>query len=355
MTWFLRPDALMAFDNEEIRSSIPRYIEVVKGGEPPLFRMAQRVYIDTDENLWEVHEEGLKILSECVMEGENPDRRQEGQISLLDVKVKLSRQLVRKCRLCEWKCGVDRLKGDLGVCRVREPRVSSAFVHMGEEAPITPSGTIFFSGCNFRCVFCQNWDISQYPESGKPVNESELATIMDELRTSGARNINLVGGDPTPNLHVILGALKQAKKDFPVIWNSNMYMSDEATKLLLGIVDLWLPDFKYWDNDCARKYSSVVRYRETITRNLRTAYSFPPGEIVVRHLVLPGHLYCCTKPILRWIGENIPRVLVNIMDQYRPEYKAEDYPEINRRVSTEEMMEAYQLADELGLKWKSVS
>ncbi len=356
MAWLLRPDALSAFDNEEIRETIPRYVDVARGGRRPLFRIDQRIFLNGDDDPWRSHEEGLRIMSECLTEGECPEgTRERGQRSLLEVKISLARSLVSECRLCEWKCGVNRLEGQVGVCRVGAPRVASAFIHMGEEAPITPSGTVFFSGCNFRCAFCQNWDISQFPESGSPVDAGRLASAMDELRGRGARNVNLVGGEPTPNLHVILEALNLASEDFPVIWNSNMYMSEEAMRLLLGVVDLWLPDFKYWRDECARRYSGVLRYRETVTRNLRMAHNFPPGEMVVRHLVLPGHLECCTKPILGWIAGNIPNVLVNVMDQYRPEYRAGEFEEINRRISREEMREAYRMADELGLRWRSVS
>lgn len=351
MTWMIRPDAFVAFENEEIRNSLSRYIRVVRGEEAPLFRIAQRIRVDISGGLWKAHEEGLNVMKEF-LSGEC-DLEDQGQISLLDVKIRLAKELARNCRLCEWKCGVNRLEGEIGVCRVRGPRISSAFIHMGEEPPITPSGTIFFSGCNFKCVFCQNWDISQYPESGKPVSERDLSIMMDRLRRSGARNINLVGGEPTPNLPSILAALPLTSEDFPIIWNSNMYMSEEATKLLIGIVDLWLPDFKYWDDECARKYSKVVRYRETVTRNLKIAYEL--GDMIIRHLVLPNHLECCTKPILKWISDNTPNALVNIMAQYRPEYMAKNYPEIDKRVRRDEMVEAYRYADDLGLKWRSVS
>ncbi len=354
MIWLLRPDALRAFEDEEIASSLPRYIGVAERRIPPLFRLAQRIFVNARGDLWKAHEEGLKKLSKCIA-GNCMGNEGEGDISLLELKVKLARMLARKCELCEWKCGVNRLEGKVGVCRVVEPRIASAFIHMGEEPPVTPSGTIFFSGCNFKCVFCQNWDISQNPLSGISVNEEYLASTMDNLRRDGARNINLVGGEPTPNIPTILGALELVEEDFPIIWNSNMYMSEKAMKLLLGIVDLWLPDFKYWSYDCARKYSGIPRYRDIVTRNLAMARSFPPGEMIIRHLVLPGHIECCTKPILKWISLKMPDVLVNIMDQYRPEYMAGKYPEINRRVSSEEIREAYKLAESLGLRWRSIS
>ncbi len=348
---WMRPDALMAFDVQEVRETLPRYIDVVLGRKKPLFRIAQSIRVHLKDDPWEAHEEGLQMLKECLDECEHLGRG-DG-VSLLDLKVIIIKEIARKCSLCEWGCGVNRLEGEIGVCRVTRPRVSSAFIHMGEEPPITPSGTIFFSGCNFRCVFCQNWDISQEPRAGKEVSPEELASIMDSLRYRGARNVNLVGGEPTPNLPYIVEALKHVKTDFPIVWNSNMYMSEATTRLLLGLVDLWLPDFKYWDDEHARKYSGIPRYRETVTRNLKIAYTL--GEMVIRHLVLPGHVECCTIPILRWISENVPNSLVNVMEQYRPEYKAYKYKEIARRPSKEELRRAYEEADRLGLKWRFVS
>ncbi len=347
---WMRPDALMAFEVQEVRETLRRYVDVVLGKERPLFRIAQMVRVQVKDDPWEAHEEGMQMLRECL---DGCERSGGEGITLLDLKVQLAKKLAGRCSLCEWKCGINRLNGEIGVCRVTRPRVSSAFIHMGEEPPITPSGTIFFSGCNFKCVFCQNWDISQYPKSGREATSEELASIMDSLRYRGARNVNLVGGEPTPNLPYIIEALKYAKADFPVVWNSNMYMSEPATRLLLGVVDLWLPDFKYWDDEHARKYSGIPRYRETVTRNLRMAYTL--GEMVIRHLVLPNHVECCTIPILRWIAENVPNSLVNIMEQYRPEYKAYNYREIARRPKKEELRRAYEEADRLGLKWRFVS
>lgn len=353
--WFLRPDCISAFEDEEVRSSLPRYIRVVEGKERPLFKICRSIFIEPKDDLWEAHEEGLEILTGVLREEESPNRREDGKISLLDVKVLLSMEIARKCRFCEWKCGVNRLEGGRGVCRVGEARVSSSFIHMGEEPPVSPSGTIFFSGCNFKCIYCQNWDISQFPESGRSIRPQDLARAMDELRRRGARNINLVGGEPTPNINSIILALRYASEDFPVIWNSNMYLSEEGMKILLGVVDLWLPDFKYWNDECARRLSGVPNYSSTVKRNLLIAYEFPPGEVIIRHLVLPNHLYCCTKPILEWIAVNMPRALVNVMDQYRPEYRASESAEVSRRPSSNELREAFETAERLGLKWKSVS
>ncbi|RDD53899.1 MAG: radical SAM protein [Candidatus Korarchaeota archaeon NZ13-K] len=352
--WFLRPDCIAAFEDREIRDSLPRYIEVVEGRKPPLFKLSKLIRVDLRDDPWEAHEEGLRVLREA-LESDSIPKGDEGQVSLLDLKAYLSLEVARGCRFCEWRCGVNRLEGERGVCRVRETRVASHFIHMGEEPPVSPSGTIFFSGCNFKCLYCQNWDISQFPDSGEGISPQKLARIMDDLRRRGARNINLVGGEPTPNIHTIILSLRYASEDFPVIWNSNMYLSEVGMRLILGIVDLWLPDFKYWNDECARRLSGIPRYSEVVKRNLSLAYEFPPGEIIIRHLVLPAHVDCCTRPSLEWIAANVPRALVNVMDQYRPEYRASELPEINRRPSSSELREAFETAERLGLRWKSVS
>lgn len=351
--WFLRPDCISAFEEREIRESLARYIEVVEGKKPPLFKISKLIRVEPEEDPWKAHEEGLKILRETLESENKPEG--EGSASLLDLKAYLSLEVARSCRFCEWRCGVDRSGGEKGICGVGGTRVSSYFIHMGEEPPVSPSGTIFFSGCNFKCVYCQNWDISQFPDSGESTTPQKLAKIMDELRKRGVRNVNLVGGEPTPNIHTIMLSLRYASENFPVIWNSNMYMSEEGMKLLLGVVDLWLPDFKYWSDYCARRLSGIKNYQEVVRRNLSMAYEFPPGEMIVRHLVLPNHVGCCTKPVLEWIAANTPRALVNVMDQYRPEYRASEVPEIGRRPGLGELREAFEIAERLKLRWRSVS
>ncbi|MEM2487811.1 MAG: radical SAM protein, partial [Thermoproteota archaeon] len=212
--------------------------------------------------------------------------------------------------------------------------------------------------CNFGpCVFCQNWDISSDPENGTEVDPRTLALISKRLRTEGAANINYVGGDPTPNLHTILASLKHLNVNVPQLWNSNMYCSVETMKLLAEVIDIWLPDFKYGNNECAKRLSKVDDYFEVVSRNHKIAYE--NGDMIIRHLVLPNHIECCTKPVLKWISENTPKVLVNIMEQYHPDYlvarNPEKYPDIARRPASKEMREAYDYARGLGIVFEPVS
>lgn len=204
---------------------------------------------------------------------------------------------------------------------------------------------------------CQNWDISQDPDAGAPVSPRELSLIIKSLRSEGAANINFVGGEPTPNLHVILEALNLTSVNVPILWNSNMYLTPEAMQILADVADIWLPDFKWGNDRCAVNYSRIVRYFEVVSRNHAAASA--NGDMIIRHLVMPGHLECCTEPILEWIAEHCPRALVNIMDQYRPEHlvlrEPEKYRDIARWPSFQEISAARSHADKLGLVWAPVS
>ncbi|MEM2528446.1 MAG: radical SAM protein [Ignisphaera sp.] len=371
--WFIvRPDAIAALNNETLRRVLKWYYSVFVDDYPAKFHIAKAVplpkdakLVDDIETLWGIHNELTKyftsLWNEVKKSGIKFDEFKKmygtADTSLLDLDIEIAMRILRMCRFCEWRCGVDRTYTNRGVCKLSTTSyVHSWFLHIGEEAPLVPSGTIFYGSCNFRCVFCQNWDISQEnPYGGVEVDPRSLYVIQRELRINGARNINHVGGEPTPNLYNILASLKHLDVNVPQLWNSNFYMSEEAMKLLNHVIDIWLPDFKYGNNECALRLSKVPRYIDVITRNLRTAIGW--GDMIIRHLVLPNHIECCSKPILKWIATNIQRdrVIVNIMDQYRPEYKAREYSDISRRPSPHELEEVYRYADSLGILWRDVS
>ena len=367
---FVRPDAIAIWRSPTVRRKLVHYYSVLKGERPPKYRVVKRLAVDPPrrdaslKELLELHRsvsaEFVEVYAEIVGSAERFRKLRVPDYSFLDLKVEIVKRLVARCRLCEWRCGAKRLEGERGVCGLSgASRVASAFLHMGEEAPLVPSGTIFFTGCSFKCVFCQNWDISTRPENGVKVSPKELADIAVRLYVEGARNINYVGGNPDQNLHTVLESLKFMDADVPLLWNSNMYMSSEALELLLDVADIWLPDFKYGNNECALRLSRVPRYFDVVARNHKVICSSRFSSIIIRHLVLPSHVECCTKPVLKWIKDNCNRALVNIMDQYRPEHlvalKPEDYPDVARRPSREELREAYSYADSLGIDYREVS
>ncbi len=366
----VRSDAVYVWENSEVRRRLSWYYAVMRDERPARFLICRRIAAPVRdlkglalEELWRIHDELAsefwKVLR-LVEKGEvKLEELEEAEVSFLDVKIELAYRMLKSCIFCERRCGVDRTAGKTGSCRVdHRTRVSSWFHHVGEEAPLVPSGTIFYSGCNFHCVFCQNHDISQENiEEGDVVDAVTLARIQRILRREGARNINHVGGDPTPNLHTILESLKYLDVNVPQLWNSNLYCSLEAMKLLREVIDIWLPDFKYGSDECACRLSKVDNYFEIVSRNHRIAAE--SGDMIIRHLVLPNHLECCTKKVLKWIAENCSRALVNIMGQYRPEYivarRPELYPDVARRPSGKEMSEAFDYAQRLGLVYEPVS
>ena len=184
---------------------------------------------------------------------------------------------------------------------------------------------------------------------GEVIDEERLARIIDNYRKLGCRNVNLVGGEPTIWAYHWFQVFKYVKENIPIVWNSNAYYSLELAKLLTGFVDVYLLDFKYGKNDCAVKISNAPNYVEVCQRN--HLYALNHGELIIRILVLPQHVDCCTKPILKWIAENLGTwVRVNLMDQYRPEWKAYEIPELRRRLIPSEFREAVNYAKSLGIK-----
>ncbi len=257
----------------------------------------------------------------------------------LELKRELADRIMRNCILCERICGVNRERGEVGVCKVSETKISSVFTHLGEERELVPSQTVFFAGCNFKCAFCQNYEISQLNQGRKVAPEM----LVEKLENSGGKNINWVGGDPTPNLPYILEVLSGLSKEVPQIWNSNLYLSEESMKILSKLMDVYLTDFKYWDDRCAKRLSKVEDYKHVLKKNHLLAEE--TGDLIIRHLVLPSHIECCTKPLLEWIDSELDEPRVNIMSQYRPVWNADQHEDIGRYLNAEEKREIRRLRD----------
>ncbi len=269
----------------------------------------------------------------------------------LEEKIERVEEMLHACRLCERRCGIDRTLGKKGECGVGQTKIASLFLHFGEEEPLVPSLTVFFSGCTFKCVFCQNYDISTRPEGGEVVPPKDLAKQIEAMaarRTLPPRNVNWVGGEPTPHLKFILKTMKECEANIPQVWNSNMYMSQETMEILDGIVDLYLADFKFGNDACAERLCGVKNYFSIVSRNHLEAGR--QAEVMVRHLVMPNHFECCTKPILEWLAKNLPSAAVNVMGQYRPEHNACEFPEISGPIKRKEFEEALSYAASLGLQ-----
>ena len=282
----------------------------------------------------------------------------------LENRVNLLKKMLANCELCSHRCGVNRRNGERGYCKTLDNVVTAgAESHFGEEEELVGrfgSGTIFFSYCNLKCVFCQNYEIS-YCGAGKEINVKQLAEMMIGLQNNKCHNINLVTpSHVVPQIVEAVFIAAQNGLNIPIVYNSNGYDLTDTLKLLEGIVDIYLPDIKFSDDTVAEKYLGVKNYY-TIAKaaikemyrqvgNLKTdSENIAYKGVMIRHLVLPENL-AGTEKIMKFIAEEISEnVYVNIMKQYYPEYKAYEFKEINRMITSQEFKYAINAAKSTGL------
>jgi len=274
-------------------------------------------------------------------------------------------RLMKACRLCPRACGVNRLEGEKGVCQSTDRLEISAYhPHFGEERPLVGrggSGTVFLANCGLRCVFCINWEISQ-GGAGTPREVAELAGMMCHLQRIGCHNINFV--TPTHYVpHIVLAVDRAAGKGLrlPLVYNTCGWERLEILKYLDGVIDIYLPDFKYWEGGMAAKYSSDAENYPEVTKtavlemNRQVGVARPHDDglmyrgLMIRHLVMPNRV-SGTRGVIEWIARNLPKdTYLNLMSQYRPMYRAFVYPEIARRISRKEFSDAVEWARAAGL------
>jgi len=239
-------------------------------------------------------------------------------------RVERARAIARRCHLCERRCGVDRLAGERGYNGLgARSHLFYEGLHYGEELELLPSHIVYLTGCNLRCVYCVVGEhiLRANVDRGRPVAPSWLAARIAARRAEGARNVNFCGGEPSVNLVAVLETLALCPADTRVVWNSNFYHTEETAALLAGVVDVWLADWKYGNDGCARRLSVVPRYREVVERNLRAALA-TGADTIVRYLVLPGHNECCFEPIARWLAREAQGARLSVLDQYTPFFRA---------------------------------
>ncbi len=284
-------------------------------------------------------------------------------------KVDMAFETLRRCRVCPRNCDVDRIQGKVGVCRIgRYAVVSSAFPHFGEEDCLRGwrgSGTIFFSFCNLRCVFCQNFDISWKGYDSTELRPEEIAQLMLRLQEIGCHNINFVTPEHVvPQIMEAVAIAIEKGLRLPIVYNTSAYDSLESMQVMDGIVDIYMPDFKIWDPDKAHRYLGVRDYPDTARRIIKEMHrqvgdlkfdedGLALRGVLLRHLVMPNRI-AGTREIMNFIAREVsPHTYVNIMDQYYPaglvSMKPKNYPELTRRVTTEEFEEAIRCAKEAGL------
>ncbi len=392
------------WEEAPIMDNLLWYYLVESDQRPAKYLICQTIEVPTalesksTGELWELQEEFHREF-ERVFEEVKQGHLDRSFVSpnYLDLLQELCSRIIQECDLCGWECGVNRENGKTGVCKLTSTsRVSSYFHHRGEELiyrGTKGSGTIFFTSCNMRCQFCQNGDISANRDNGIVVSVEDLAAMIWVLRSEGCHNINFVGGDPAIHLHNIVSALNRlnhppkaetlarverirgdysfypksshyfwGRLNVPMLFNSNFFMSNSSMKLLIDLMDIWLPDIKFFPNECSLRLSKTPRYFETVSKWVKFIYD--RGEsFSIRHLVMPNHVDCCSIPILSWVQRNVPTALINLMPQYRPEMWADprspmyrpELSDISRILTQEEFNRVLRHADELGLNYKTVS
>ncbi len=304
-----------------------------------------------------------------VVDDHEPVYLQTWREGRLAAKVEQALAELADCRICPRDCGVDRTADETGVCHIgRHARVASAFPHFGEEDCLrgwNGSGTIFFSFCNLRCVFCQNWDISQAP-AGEEMSPSEIAALMLALQERGCHNINFVTPEHVaPQVVEAIAVAVPRGLRVPIVYNTSAYDGLASLELMDGLVDIYMPDFKFWRPETARRLARARDYPEVARRAIAEMHRqvgvlrFGPDGlarrgVLVRHLVMPG-LADESAEIFRWLADELsPDTYVNIMGQYRPDHRVPAnprYADIDRRPTAAEMEAAYAAARAAGL-WR---
>jgi putative pyruvate formate lyase activating enzyme len=229
-----------------------------------------------------------------------------------------ARARYESCDVCATDCGVNRYAGELGQCGLGvQGRVYKEYLHLGEERTLLPSHAVYLAGCNLRCVFCSDWDAVIHPDRhGALLSPEALAERIAVRRSEGARNVNFVGGLPDVNVLYILETLAHCPQDTHVVWNTNLWTTPEAIERLTGVVGTWLVDLKFGADDCAKTLAGIDGYTARLHKLLPLADQ--AGALLVRHLLMPGHLECCTRPSLEWLRTHVPEATVNLMTAYHP-------------------------------------
>jgi putative pyruvate formate lyase activating enzyme len=260
-----------------------------------------------------------------------------------------AREHYRSCLLCEHRCGVNRLEGGRGPCKAGpEAKVFRHRVEYSEESELIPSHLFYLSGCDLRCVFCIAEQMAFDPRQGRVLTVDFFREAVAWGRQRGARTLQWVGGEPTIHLPTILAVMASCSNLPPVIWKSDFHFTQEALKLLNGAIDVYLADFKFGNDECGRRLAGIGDYLGVVTRNLLKAAE--QGNLIVRHLLLPGHFDCCYRPIVTWLKKNLPDVKFSVRDGFMPRWQSRNYAELSQPLARYEGQKALALATDIGLR-----
>ena len=327
---------------------LSHFLAVRDGRRAPRFERARSLSVSREGSPFERHAAGVRLLR-AAEAGERLLQTAAGD-SLLDLKIELAHAALDSCDLCPHHCRVDRNHGRTGFCGVG----SGMAVHWegilhGEELPLVPSHEVFLSGCTMRCAFCYSHEQITRPMSGRRTDPGELASCVSRRAREGATNLNLVGGEPTVHIPTILEALRRLDCSLPVVWNSNMYATPAAMELLDGVVDLFLGDIHFGNDECARSLGRIPGYIGSLTASFSAAVG-SGASVIIRHLVMPGHLDCCARPAMEWARSHFSETPFHLMFQYLPDYRAEGDPVLGRTLTNDEVRRATEMAGEVGVR-----
>jgi putative pyruvate formate lyase activating enzyme len=240
-------------------------------------------------------------------------------------RVKTAKEMLHCCGLCPRQCGVNRIAGQKGYCGLNESaRCFREMLHDAEEQQLNPSHQIYMAGCNLRCAFCTVAEWNENPRAAEELDIDKLKERIDYRKRQGARTLNLLGGEPTVSLPGIIELLSHLDPATQVVLNSNMYYNDCVDELMDGLIDIYLADLKCGNISCAEALLDASDYVEVAKENIMKASRH--AEVIVRHLILPGHRECCLEPTLNWLAEELPEVKISLRDDYTPPAEATSAP-----------------------------
>jgi putative pyruvate formate lyase activating enzyme len=334
-------------------SLLEHYMAARSGATAPRFVRARCLPAPREGDAWSRHARALNRFREEERAGlpveaaaAGPEHARGGAESLLDLKIELAERALDECDLCPHHCRVNRNRGETGYCGVKaETAVHWEGILHGEEIELVPSHEVFLSGCTMRCAFCYSHEHITRPMSGQSMAPEALAACARARWSQGATNLNLVGGEPTVHIPNILRALRSLQAPTPVVWNSNMYATPAAMALLDGVVDLFLGDIHFGNDGCARRLGRIPDYSASVRAAFQSAAS-SGASVIIRHLVMPGHLECCARPAMEWAASALRDVPFHLMFQYVPDYRALGDPILGRTLTPREIQRAKAIAAE---------
>ncbi|MEZ6191412.1 MAG: radical SAM protein [Phycisphaerales bacterium] len=285
-----------------------------------------------------------------------PAPENNGSVLQLDLceRIERAESGLARCEVCELRCGANRLNGEPAPCGLgAESYTYKRHLSLAEEVELLPAYLVYLSGCNMRCRFCIQGHDCFDPRRGEQVNPDTLAAELGCAIDRGTKTITFIGGEPGLHPHTILRVAEAAGRRMPIALKTNLYLTPKTLDLLDGVVRVYVVDYKFGSDRCAKSLAGIDRYTGVMQRNLRIVAR--RGQLIIRHLLMPGHLDCCLRPVAEWIADNLPAADFRLMEGYVPAWRAEGDARLGRTCSASELAEAAALVRSLGLNAKGES